>query len=180
MFSLTMLGSGYAGAAVVGDACILFHRQGDQAIAERLDAATGNPRWKKSFATHYASAIAPDNGPRCTALVHKDRVYLFGADGDLHAVSLADGDVLWTRDLYRECEAPTGYFGAGSSPIVEGDSLLVNVGGKHTLFNALVAMELPGPGSVFLHQEWDYPAAVHIGDTVTAEAEVLEARAVFE
>lgn len=55
---------------------------------------------------------------------------------------------------------------------------LVVQGGLTTgLFNALVAMELPGPGSVFLHQEWDYPAPVHIGDTVTAEAEVVEARA---
>jgi acyl dehydratase len=54
---------------------------------------------------------------------------------------------------------------------------LVVQGGLTTgLFNALVAMELPGPGSVFLHQEWDYPAPVPIGDTVTAEAEVLEAR----
>ena len=55
---------------------------------------------------------------------------------------------------------------------------LVVQGGLTTgLFNALVAMELPGPGSVFLHQEWDYPAPVFIGDTVTAEAEVTEARA---
>jgi acyl dehydratase len=54
---------------------------------------------------------------------------------------------------------------------------LVVQGGLATgLFNALVAMKLPGPGSVFLHQEWDYPAPVHIGDTVTAEAEVLEVR----
>lgn len=54
---------------------------------------------------------------------------------------------------------------------------LVVQGGLTTgLFNALVAMELPGPGSVFLHQEWDYPAPVYIGDTVTAEAEVVEAR----
>jgi acyl dehydratase len=45
------------------------------------------------------------------------------------------------------------------------------------LFNALVAMELPGPGSVFLHQEWDYPAPVYTGDTVTATAEVVEVRA---
>ena len=45
------------------------------------------------------------------------------------------------------------------------------------LFNALVAMDLPGPGSVFLHQEWDYPAPVFVGDTVTAEATVIEARA---
>ena len=45
------------------------------------------------------------------------------------------------------------------------------------LFNALVAMRLPGAGTVFLHQEWDYPAPVFVGDTVTAEAEVIEARA---
>ena len=37
-------------------------------------------------------------------------------------------------------------------------------------------MELPGPGSVFLHQEWDYPAPVYIGDSVTAEVEVTDAR----
>jgi acyl dehydratase len=54
---------------------------------------------------------------------------------------------------------------------------LVVQGGLTTgLFNALVAMDLPGPGSVFLHQEWDYPAPVFIGDTVTAEATVIEAR----
>lgn len=54
--------------------------------------------------------------------------------------------------------------------------LVVQGGLTVGLFNALVAMKLPGPGSVFLHQEWDYPAPVFIGDTVTAEAEVMEAR----
>ena len=55
--------------------------------------------------------------------------------------------------------------------------LIVHGGLTTGLFNALVAEVLPGPGSVFLHQEWDYPAPVYIGDTVTAEAEVVEARA---
>ncbi|HSL33600.1 MAG TPA: MaoC family dehydratase [Candidatus Limnocylindrales bacterium] len=55
--------------------------------------------------------------------------------------------------------------------------LIVHGGLTAGLFNALVAMELPGPGSVFLHQEWDYPAPAFVGDTVTAEAEVIEARA---
>ena len=55
--------------------------------------------------------------------------------------------------------------------------LIVHGGLTTALFNALVAEVLPGPGSVFLHQEWDYPAGVPIGDTVTAEAEVVEARA---
>ncbi len=54
---------------------------------------------------------------------------------------------------------------------------LVVQGGLTTgLFNAVVAMRLQGPGSVFLHQEWDYPAPVFVADTVTAEAEVVEAR----
>ncbi len=54
--------------------------------------------------------------------------------------------------------------------------LIVHGGLTMGLFNALIAMRLPGPGSVFLHQEWDYPAPVFVGDTVTAEAEVVEAR----
>jgi acyl dehydratase len=56
-------------------------------------------------------------------------------------------------------------------------SLIVHGGLTTGLFNALVAQVLPGPGSVFLRQEWDYPAPAYIGDTVTAEAEVVEARA---
>ena len=56
-------------------------------------------------------------------------------------------------------------------------ALIVQGGLTTGLFNAIVAMDLPGPGSVFLHQEWDYTASVFVGDTVTAEATVTEARA---
>jgi outer membrane protein assembly factor BamB len=124
------VGRGYAGVAVVGNACILFHREGAEAIVERLDADTGKPRWKKSFPTRYESGIAPDDGPRCTPIIDDDRVYVFGADGDLHALNLADGAVLWSKDLYREFGAPSGYFGAGSTPLLEDGLLFVNVGGK--------------------------------------------------
>ena len=55
--------------------------------------------------------------------------------------------------------------------------LIVHGGLTTGLFNALVAQVLPGPGSVFLHQEWDYLAPAYIGDRVTAEAEVVAARA---
>ena len=55
--------------------------------------------------------------------------------------------------------------------------LIVHGGLTTGLFNALVAEQLPGPGSVFMHQEWDYPAAVGIGEEITAEVEVIESRA---
>ncbi len=40
------------------------------------------------------------------------------------------------------------------------------------LLHALVAMDLPGPGTVFLSQDWKFTAPVFIGDTITAEATV--------
>ncbi len=51
---------------------------------------------------------------------------------------------------------------------------LVVQGGLTTgLVHALVAMDLPGPGTVFLHQNWKFVAPVFIGDTIKAVAEVL-------
>lgn len=51
---------------------------------------------------------------------------------------------------------------------------LVAQGGLTTgLLHALVAMDLPGPGTVFLSQDWKFTAPVFIGDTITAEAEVV-------
>jgi len=55
---------------------------------------------------------------------------------------------------------------------------LVVQGGLTTgLLHALVAMDMPGPGTVFLSQNWKFTAPVYIGDTITADAEVLSAHA---
>jgi acyl dehydratase len=55
---------------------------------------------------------------------------------------------------------------------------LVAQGGITTgLLHALVAMDLPGPGTVFLNQNWQFTAPVYIGDTITAEVEVLKVHA---
>jgi acyl dehydratase len=92
----------------------------------------------------------------------------------------------WTRTItasdVASYAAITGdqnplHFDAAFAASTRAGRLIVHGGLTTGLFNALVAMELPGPGSVFLHQEWDYPAPTFIGDTVTAEAEVIESRA---
>ena len=54
--------------------------------------------------------------------------------------------------------------------------LIVQGGVTSGLLNAVVAEDLPGPGSVFLHVEWEFKAPVRPGDDITAEVEVLEAR----
>jgi acyl dehydratase len=55
--------------------------------------------------------------------------------------------------------------------------LIVQGGVTSGLLNAVVAEDLPGPGSVFLHVDWSFKAPVRPGDEITAEVEVVEARA---
>jgi acyl dehydratase len=54
--------------------------------------------------------------------------------------------------------------------------LIVQGGVTSGLLNAVVAEDLPGPGSVFLHVDWSFKTPVRPGDEITAEVEVLEAR----
>jgi acyl dehydratase len=54
--------------------------------------------------------------------------------------------------------------------------IIVQGGVTSGLLNAVVAEDLPGPGSVFLHVDWRFTAPVRPGDLITAEVEVLEVR----
>ena len=54
--------------------------------------------------------------------------------------------------------------------------LIVQGGVTSGLLNAVVAENLPGPGSVFLHVDWSFKAPVRPGDEITAEVELLELR----
>lgn len=54
--------------------------------------------------------------------------------------------------------------------------IIVQGGVGTAILNAVVAEELPGPGTVFLSVNWDFKAPVRPGDTITGEVEVLEVR----
>src|SRR6185312_10964558 len=54
--------------------------------------------------------------------------------------------------------------------------IIVQGGVTSGLLNAVVAEDLPGPGSVFLHVDWSFRAPVRPGDEITAEVEVTEVR----
>jgi acyl dehydratase len=55
--------------------------------------------------------------------------------------------------------------------------IVVQGGVTSAILNAVVAEQLPGPGSVFLHVDWNFPAPVRPGDTITGSVEVLKVRA---
>ena len=65
------------------------------------------------------------------------------------------------------------HFDEGFAARTKFGGLVVQGGLTTGLVHALVAMDMPGPGTVFLSQDWKFTAPVHPGDTITAVAEVM-------
>lgn len=123
------VGSGFAGVAVAGPRVVLFHRLDDQEVVEALDAATGRSLWRDGQPTSFRPQVGGGDGPLCVPLLHDGTVITFGAQGVLSAHDLATGARRWSQATHRAFGAAEGYFGAGSTPVVAGGRVIVNVGG---------------------------------------------------
>lgn len=123
------VGQGTAGVAVADGTVILFHRTGDFEVVEALHAVTGKPRWTKAYPTTFHAQVGGENGPLCVPTIAGDRIVTYGAQGVLSCWSLVDGELQWHRDTHKDFSALEGYFGAGSSPLVDDGRVIVNVGG---------------------------------------------------
>jgi outer membrane protein assembly factor BamB len=124
------VGEGFSGPVILGDRLILFNRLGDKEVIECLDAATGKAHWKFDYATTYQDAFGKGDGPRATPTVASGRVYALGAEGTLTCLDLDKGTKLWQRSLEKDYRPRKGFFGVATSPLVEGDLVLVNVGAR--------------------------------------------------
>lgn len=124
------VGRGYAGVAVADKRTVLFHRLEDMEVTEGLDAATGKTLWTDEHATRFTPQVGGGDGPLCVPVISGGRVITFGAEGVLTCLDSATGKRLWQRDTHADFGAQQGYFGAGSSPIVVGKLVIVNIGGN--------------------------------------------------
>ncbi len=124
------IGSGYAAPTVSQGRLFVFDRQGDRNCLTCLDSKTGKFHWKFEYPTTYVDKYAYNGGPRCSPIVDGDRVYLYGPEGMLHCVRVTDGKQVWKVDTVKEFNVVQNFFGVGSTPLVEGDLLITQVGGS--------------------------------------------------
>lgn len=123
------LGIGYPPPVVAAGKLYHFDRFGDNARLTCREAKTGKPLWKFEYPTDYEDRYGYEPGPRACPVVDGDRVYLYGPEGLLYCVS-TDGKELWKFDTKAKYHFQQNFFGVGSVPAVDGDLLLVPVGGS--------------------------------------------------
>jgi acyl dehydratase len=99
--------------------------------------------------------------PRVGQTAERSRVV---APGDIRLFTEISGDKNPLH--YDEAAAKASRFG----------EIVVQGGVTSAILNAVVAEDLPGPGTVFLHVDWRFTAPVRPGDTITGTVEVLEVR----
>lgn len=122
--------SGYAGAAIVSGTVFLADRSASQERLTAVELQSGKKTWQATWPASYRSSMDPDSGPRAVPVISGGKAVCYGAAGDLVCVDTTNGKVIWNLPLRKQYSAEDGYFGAGCSPIVIGDMVIVNIGGK--------------------------------------------------
>jgi outer membrane protein assembly factor BamB len=146
------LGPGYSGPAVVGDRLYVMDRPTSAGAKlkdsyakeaapgkERvlcLDAQSGKELWKHEYDCPYQKLSYP-SGPRCTPLVHEDKVYSLGAMGHLFCLDAKSGKVLWSKVLPAEYKTEQPIWGYSAHPLIDGKKLITLVGGDGSAVVAL-------------------------------------------
>lgn len=133
------VGDGYSGPVIADNKLIVFQRVGDEEVVECVNAETGKKIWSRGYATDYVDQLNKGNGPRSTPVIHAGNVVTLGAGGWLHCWKLEDGAKVWGRNINDDYRVPQSYFGVGTSPLIEKDLILINVGGKDA---GIVALNL--------------------------------------
>jgi outer membrane protein assembly factor BamB len=124
--------------AIVADGRVFLHcktpdREAEELVA--LDAATGELLWRRDYPrTPYSSTTG--NGPRSTPVASLGRVVTHGVTGMLTCYSTTTGEQLWQIDTHREFGVRSLRYGVTSSPLIEGNRVLVHVGGPHATIAA--------------------------------------------
>ncbi|HEX4592157.1 MAG TPA: PQQ-binding-like beta-propeller repeat protein, partial [Gemmataceae bacterium] len=124
------VGEGYSAPVTADGRLFHFDRHGNQARLTAFDAGSAAELWRFEYATEYVDKYGYDGGPRACPVVDGDRVYTYGPEGTLHCVGVADGKPRWKADTQSTYNVVQNYFGVSGVPVVEGDLLIVPVGGS--------------------------------------------------
>ena len=125
------IGEGYSSPVVANGRAFLHSRRDPEEIVTAIDVKTGKVAWQQRYTASFAKnqyATQMAKGPNSTPLISGDRVYTLGVTGILTAWNAADGSVAWRNDYSKSIDTSKLFCGTAMSPMLEGGSLIVQVG----------------------------------------------------
>jgi outer membrane protein assembly factor BamB len=162
-------GNGYGMPSISRGRLFQFDRHGDRARFTCMKSETGEALWKFEYPTQFKDPYGYSNGPRCCPVVDGDRVYTYGAEGILHCLRVADGAVVWKVNTTADFNVIQNFFGVGSTPAIESDLLIAQVGGSPKGSDPDNFMALKGNGSgIVAFDKYTGKVRYHITDELAS------------
>jgi len=121
-------GEGYSGISIANGRGYTMLGKGNDEFLVCFDAANGKEFWRYTVDSQFYNDQG--NGPRSTPSVDGNLVFAQGAQSMLVAVRADNGQKVWAVDLKKEYGARIPTWGVSASPLVEGELVMVDVGGK--------------------------------------------------
>lgn len=125
------IGTGYCGPTVANGRVYVMDRVVEPTEQERvhcLDWKDGKTIWSHVYQCASRGIGYPD-GPRASVTVFDSRAYALGAMGNLNCFDAASGKLLWSHDCNVEYQIKMPVWGISPAPLVEGDLLILHIGG---------------------------------------------------
>lgn len=141
------LGEGYGAPSISKGRLFYCDRHENRGRVTALKSETGEELWHFDYPTDYEDLYGYNNGPRCCPVVDDDRLYTYGAEGMLHCLRVTDGHLLWKVDTKTTFGVVQNFFGVASVPVVEGDLLIVQVGGSPPSSGTSPTLDQKGNGT---------------------------------
>ena len=121
---------GYSEIAVSGNQAVTLELRSGEDFVVALDAATGRERWSTKLGQTYRGHGGSHDGPIATPAIDGGDVFALGPHGLFIALDAATGKERWRHDLVAEYGATAPRWGFASSPLVEGQMVIVPTGGE--------------------------------------------------
>jgi outer membrane protein assembly factor BamB len=121
------IGPAFSGLSIVAGRVFTMDSDGEREHAICLDAKTGAELWRVPMGALFEESYG--DGPRSTPTVRDGLVYALGARGRLAALRVENGDIVWQIELADAFTSPLPRWAFTTSAIVEGDLLVLEVGG---------------------------------------------------
>lgn len=135
------IGTGYSAPVIRDHQVILHHRRGDEERVTCLSDDDGEALWDVGFSTSFECDYEGySSGPYSTPVIHGDSVFIQSAEGVVRRLRMADGSLVWERNLSADYDVPQYGYGVGHSPVIHGDHLILNIGGS-AANSGVVALE---------------------------------------
>lgn len=123
------IGSGWSSFAVAGEYCFTMEQRADEECVTCYEIKTGHQVWIHRNVERF-SEITGGEGPRSTPTYDNGLLYTLGATGVLNCLDATNGELIWTVDILKTHDALNCYYGMCTSPLVVGNKVIVNPGGK--------------------------------------------------